>query len=181
METNAKRPPKVPAAAAGTPDGRQAKNASLLLIRRNKVLYLFILPAFLYFLIFAYVPMYGVQIAFKDFVASKGFSGSPWAEPLFKHFITFFSSINFWNILGNTLKLSLYYIARQLPAAVVLALMINEGLKHPFQKKRCRISPICPTLFPPVVLRGHESICSFPTTGWPTRSARCLAPSPSCF
>ena len=48
-----------------------------LLIRRNKALYLFILPAFLYFLIFSYVPIYGVQIAFKDFVATKGFTGSP--------------------------------------------------------------------------------------------------------
>lgn len=47
-------------------------------MKRNKVLYLFILPAFLYFLIFAYVPMYGVQIAFKDFVANKGFLGSEW-------------------------------------------------------------------------------------------------------
>ena len=70
--------------------------------------------------------MYGVQIAFKDFVASKGFSGSPWATPLLKHFYTFFSSVNFWGILGNTLKLSLYYIAASFPAAVILALMINE-------------------------------------------------------
>lgn len=49
------------------------KNVNWILMKRNKVLYLFILPAFLYFLIFAYVPMYGVQIAFKDFVANKGF------------------------------------------------------------------------------------------------------------
>ena len=45
------------------------KNVNWILMKRNKVLYLFILPAFLYFLIFSYVPMYGVQIAFKDFVA----------------------------------------------------------------------------------------------------------------
>ena len=52
------------------------KNVNWILMKRNKVLYLFILPAFLYFLIFAYVPMYGVQIAFKDFFANKGFLGS---------------------------------------------------------------------------------------------------------
>lgn len=110
------------------------KNRSWMLIRRNKVLYLFILPAFLYFFIFSYVPMYGVQIAFKDFVANKGFTGSPWAEPFFKHFLTFFSSVNFWNILRNTISLSLYYIATSFPAAVILALMINEVKNTKFKK-----------------------------------------------
>lgn len=110
------------------------KNRSWMLIRRNKVLYLFILPAFLYFFIFSYVPMYGAQIAFKDFVANKGFTGSPWADPVFKHFLTFFSSVNFWNILRNTLQLSLYYIATSFPAAVILALMINEVKNTKFKK-----------------------------------------------
>lgn len=58
------------------------KNDQWLMMRRNKALYLFILPAFLYFFIFSYIPMYGVQIAFKDFIASRGFGGSPWAHPL---------------------------------------------------------------------------------------------------
>ena len=129
------------------------KNASLLLIKRNKVLYLFILPAFLYFLIFSYVPMYGVQIAFKDFVASKGFSGSPWATPLLKHFYTFFSSVNFWGILGNTLKLSLYYIAASFPAAVILALMINE-VKNVHFKKAVQNITYLPYFVSTVVLVG---------------------------
>ena len=110
------------------------KRKNLLLIRKNKVLYLFILPAFLYFLIFAYVPMYGVQIAFKDFIATKGFLDSPWATPIFKHFITFFSSVNFWEILRNTLGLSLYYLLASFPAPIILALMINEVKNTKFKK-----------------------------------------------
>ena len=110
------------------------KRKNFLLIKKNKVLYLFILPAFLYFLIFAYVPMYGVQIAFKDFIATKGFMGSEWADPLFKHFQTFFSSVNFWNILRNTLGLSLYYLAVSFPAPIILALMINEVKNTKFKK-----------------------------------------------
>lgn len=110
------------------------KSYILLMVKRNWALYLFILPAFLYFLIFAYVPMYGVQIAFKDFIASKGFLGSEWADPIFKHFITFFSSVNFASILKNTLGISLYYIAVSFPAGVILALMINEVKSTRFKK-----------------------------------------------
>lgn len=125
----------------------------LTLIRRNKVLYLFILPAFLYFLIFIYVPIYGVQIAFKDFVASKGFSGSSWAVPFYKHFKTFFSSVYFWDILRNTLGLSLYYIAASFPAAIILALMINEVKNVRFKKAVQNITYI-PYFISTVVLVG---------------------------
>ncbi|MEG2671893.1 MAG: ABC transporter permease subunit [Ruthenibacterium sp.] len=104
------------------------------MVRRNWVLYLFILPAFLYFLIFAYVPMYGVQIAFKDFIASKGFAGSPWADPIFKHFITFFSSVNFLQILKNTLGISIYYLLVSFPMPILLALLINEVKNTRFKK-----------------------------------------------
>lgn len=105
-----------------------------VLVKRNWVLYLFILPAFLYFLIFAYVPMYGIQIAFKDFVATKGFTGSPWAAPIWKHFHTFFSSVNFGNIFRNTIGLSLYYIVVSFTFPILLALMVNEVKNSRFKK-----------------------------------------------
>ncbi|AZS18083.1 sugar ABC transporter permease [Paenibacillus lutimineralis] len=104
------------------------------MVKRNKALYLFILPAFLYFFIFAYIPMYGVQIAFKDFIATKGFGGSPWADPLFKHFITFFSSVRFGEIFWNTIRISLYYLLISFPAPIILALMINEVRGTRFKK-----------------------------------------------
>ncbi|NWL86156.1 sugar ABC transporter permease [Paenibacillus sp. 79R4] len=104
------------------------------MVKRNKALYLFILPAFLYFFIFAYIPMYGVQIAFKDFIATKGFGGSPWADPLLKHFITFFSSVRFGEIFWNTIRISLYYLLISFPAPIILALMINEVRGTRFKK-----------------------------------------------
>ncbi|MCM3041557.1 ABC transporter permease subunit [Paenibacillus motobuensis] len=110
------------------------RNYKWLMVRRNKALYLFILPAFLYFFIFAYIPMYGVQIAFKDFIATKGFGGSPWADPLFKHFITFFSSVRFGEIFWNTIRISLYYLLISFPAPIILALMINEVRGTRFKK-----------------------------------------------
>ena len=147
----------------------------LTLIRRNKVLYLFILPAFLYFLIFIYVPIYGVQIAFKDFVASKGFSGSSWAVPFYKHFKTFFSSVYFWDILRNTLGLSLYYIAASFPAAIILALMINEVKNVRFKKTVQNITYI-PYFISTVVLVGMINLF-FARSGLvfsaPSRSSFC--------
>ena len=67
-------------------------------------------------------------------MATKGFLGSEWADPLFKHFQTFFSSVNFWNILRNTLGLSLYYLAVSFPAPISLALLINEVKNTKFKK-----------------------------------------------
>ena len=116
-------------------EGRRRRWAKLWLrIRRNWVLYLFILPAFLYFLIFAYVPMYGIQIAFKDFVATKGFVDSPWADPIWKHFKTFFSSVYFMDVCKNTIGLSLYYILASFPVPIILALMVNEVKNTKFKK-----------------------------------------------
>jgi putative aldouronate transport system permease protein len=121
--------------ATAAKQSRQKKlRNKLLLIKKNRVLYLFILPAFLYFLIFAYVPMYGIQIAFKDFIASKGFVGSQWADPVWKHFQTFFSSVNFRNTFFNTIGLSLYYIIASFPVPIILALMVNEVKNTKFKK-----------------------------------------------
>ncbi len=113
---------------------RRKRTGTWLKIRRNWVLYLFILPAFLYFLIFSYVPMYGIQIAFKDFIATKGFVESPWADPLWKHFKTFFSSVYFSDVFKNTVGLSFYYIAASFPIPVILALMVNEVKNTRFKK-----------------------------------------------
>src|SRR5699024_6152193 len=73
---------------------------------RNWQLYIFLLPAVTYFIILHYIPMYGVQIAFKDFFANLGIVGSPWAG--FEHFERFFGSYYFWRLLKNTIILNLY-------------------------------------------------------------------------
>jgi len=97
--------------------------------------------------------MYGVQIAFKDFIATKGFGGSPWADPIFKHFRTFFSSVNFSQIFMNTITLSLYYMAVSFVTPILLALMINE-VGNKFFKKTVQNITYMPYFISTVVLVG---------------------------
>ncbi|MCI8622754.1 MAG: sugar ABC transporter permease [Provencibacterium sp.] len=104
-----------------TPASR--RRHKLRMITRNGMLYLFLLPALLYILLFQYVPLYGIQIAFKDFVAIEGIWNSPWVG--FKHFSAFFSSYRFWDLIRNTLTLSLYRIAIGFPMPILLALLLN--------------------------------------------------------
>ena len=96
----------------------------LMKLNRSKELYLFLLPAVVYFLVFNYFPMYGVQIAFKDFSPVLGITGSPWIG--FQHFDRFFHSYYFTRLLRNTLYLSLYSLIVSFPIPVILALAFNE-------------------------------------------------------
>ncbi len=90
---------------------------------KYRSLYLLIIPGIVSVFIFHYLPIYGVQIAFKDYRASLGIEGSPWVG--FEHFIRFFEYRDFWNIIRNTLSISLYSIA-VFPVGVIFALMLNE-------------------------------------------------------
>lgn len=95
-------------------------------------MYLLILPVAVYYIIFHYIPMYGVQIALKDFIASKGITGSPWVG--FEHFERFFNSYYFWRLIGNTLGIGLYELAVGFPIPILLALMINEVRSSLFRR-----------------------------------------------
>ncbi len=94
-------------------------------------LYVLIMPALIYLILFNYVPMYGVQIAFKDFRASRGIIGSSWVG--FKHFERFISYPNFWNIIKNTVSISVYMLTL-FPLSLVLALILNELNNQKFKK-----------------------------------------------
>ena len=95
-------------------------------ISRNWGLYLLLLPALVLLILFAYKPMYGVVIAFKNYKNSLGILGSPWADPLFKNFQRFFNSYQCGATIRNTLRLSLYSLAVGFPIPIILALMINQ-------------------------------------------------------
>ena len=101
-----------------------ARQKKRKLIKANWVLYLFLVPAFVYFGIFAYAPMYGVQIAFKNFIPSKGIWGSEW-EGL-TYFTMFFRSPKFWDYVRNTVYLSLYSLIAGFPVPIILALILND-------------------------------------------------------
>ena len=90
-------------------------------------LYLLLIPVVLNFVLFHYVPMAGIQIAFKDFTLIEGIWDSAWIG--FEHFIRFFNAYNFWTILSNTLILSVLSLAFSFPLSICLALMINE-IRH---------------------------------------------------
>ncbi|WP_191271282.1 ABC transporter permease [Neobacillus kokaensis] len=90
----------------------------------NYELYLFLLPTLLYFTIFHYLPMYGMQIAFKNYLPIKGILESPWVG--FEHFERFFASYQFLTVLKNTLLINLYQLLLAFPIPIILALLLNQ-------------------------------------------------------
>ncbi|PAD77333.1 ABC transporter permease [Paenibacillus campinasensis] len=131
-------------------------------ITRNWELYLFIAPAFFYFLIFHYGPMYGIQIAFKNFIPTMGITGSPWVG--FEHFVRFFDSYYFWDLLWNTLSISLYELAVGFPLPIILALAFNE-VKDSFFKRTVQTVTYAPHFISVVVMSGMIITFLSPSSG----------------
>lgn len=101
-------------------------------LREQMILQSMIWPAVVVLLIFAYVPMYGVIIAFKDFDITAGIFASPWVG--FKHFSAFMTDPNLWNVMRNTLVLNVLGTLICFPAPILLAVLINEMRAGPFKK-----------------------------------------------
>ena len=93
------------------------------ILKKNWVCYLFILPMLIYVIIFNYIPMYGIQLAFKDYRVADGIWGSAWVG--LKHFKTFIESYQFKDLLWNTLSLSLYSLIAGFPMPIIFALLLN--------------------------------------------------------
>lgn len=123
--------------------------------RRNWSLYLFVLPALLLMAAFQYAPMYGVQIAFRNFSVKKGFFGSAWVG--MAHFRRFFNSPNALEIIGNTLKISLLGTLINFPLPIVLALMLNQ-LRSQRLKKTVQMITYMPYFISTVVLVGMMKV-----------------------
>ena len=100
--------------------------------RRFYQLYFLMVPALIYIIIFNYIPMYGAQIAFKNFSGSLGIWQSPWIG--LKHFQRFLVYPNFWQLIWNTLRINLYSVIAGFPFPILLALMINEVRSRTFKK-----------------------------------------------
>lgn len=117
---------------------------------KYRQIYMLLLPALLYVIIFDYVPMYGIQIAFKNYKGVLGIWKSPWVG--FKHFIDFFEGYYFWRLLRNTLALSLYSLLVGFPIPIIVALILNETL--PKFKKTAQTILYAPHFISTVVLCG---------------------------
>ena len=94
------------------------------LVVRYKWLYLFLLPLIVHQIVFKYSCMYGVLLAFKDFKYNEGILGSPWVG--LKYFEQFVNQYNFWQLIGNTLRMTLSSLVFGFPTPIILALLINE-------------------------------------------------------
>ncbi|MFD1956655.1 ABC transporter permease [Paenibacillus thailandensis] len=99
---------------------------------RDKWLYVMLLPGVIYFIVFKYVPMYGLAMAFQDFKPHLGIMHSPWVG--FKHFERLFSEAGFWILFRNTALLAVYNLVFFFPAPIILALMMNEVRREKFKR-----------------------------------------------
>ncbi|RAP77216.1 ABC transporter permease [Paenibacillus montanisoli] len=131
-------------------------------VKRNYDLYLFILPVLVYFAIFHYIPMYGVQLAFRDYNPIDGILGSKWVG--LEYFERFFNSAYFWTIIKNTVVISLYSLLIGFPAPLILALLLNQ---LPSQKYKRFIQTVtyAPHFISVVVIVGILMVFLSPSTG----------------
>ncbi len=126
-------------------------------IRRDAGLYIILAVPVAWYLIFKYVPMYGLQIAFKKFNPTLGIIGSPWAGTTY--FKQFFNSYYFADILWNTVSLSVFTMLIGFPAPILLALLINE-IKNTRFKKAVQNITYMPNFLSVVVIVSMLSLFS---------------------
>jgi multiple sugar transport system permease protein/putative aldouronate transport system permease protein len=120
-------------------------------IGRDWQLYVLLIPPVAYLLVFRYWPMFGAQIAFRNFNAAAGVTGSPWVG--LDNFDRFVNSYQFWPILKNTITLNLYQLLAGFPLPIILALSLNYVRLHWF-KKSVQLVSYAPHFISTVVMAG---------------------------
>ena len=133
------------------------------LMKRNWVLYLLLLPALIYIGTFNYAPMYGIQIAFRNFNFADGITGSPWAG--WKWFKFFFNSAKCWPLIRNTLIISFYSVLAGFPVPILLALMLHNIPSTKFKRTAQTITYL-PHFISLVVVVGMISCFTSINSGW---------------
>ena len=147
-------------ATPGVP--RQARRTSLARAMRSWQLYAFLLPPLLYFAIFHYGPLYGAQIAFRDYLGALGIWGSPWVG--LQNFQRFFNSAYFVNLLSNTVFLSVLMLVFSFPIPVIFALMLNQ-LGNQRYKRIVQTASYAPHFISTVVFVGMLFLFTSPSVG----------------
>lgn len=120
------------AASKGAAVHKKPFKETMKLVKRYKVLYLIMIPGVLYFILFRYLPMFGLVIAFKDYDIFKGIWASDWVG--LQNFKDIFHSPDFWNVMKNTLKISFAKILIGFPIPILLAILLNEIRNIKFKK-----------------------------------------------
>lgn len=103
-----------------------------LRIRRNRNLYYFVIPGLIFFLLFRYVPIYFVQIAFRSYRVTRAVGDAPWVG--FRYFRQLFSIPGFGNVLWNTIVISFYKLVFTWPAPILIAILLNEMRAQRFKR-----------------------------------------------
>jgi putative aldouronate transport system permease protein len=135
---------------------------ALTRLRRDWQLWVFVIPGLVLTFIFSYVPLYGIQIAFRRFSARAGIWGSRWVG--LDHFQRFFDSPNFLLTFGNTLLLSLYSLIASFPLPILLALMVNSFHSKKYGKLIQNVT-YAPHFISVVVLCGMITLFLSPSAG----------------
>lgn len=146
--------------------------------QKDKYLLLLFMPVFLYYIIFHYVPMYGVIIAFKDYLPGQGFIESEWVG--LKWFKQFFESFYFKRLIKNTFLLSFYELLWGFPIPIIFALMLNEVQDGRFKKTAQTISYL-PHFISAVVVVGMLFNFLSPTSGIVNKYVKMLGRDPILF
>ncbi|GHV28776.1 sugar ABC transporter permease [Spirochaetia bacterium] len=133
-----------------------------LRILQSKELYMFCLPGIIITLIFHYWPIYGVQIAFRNYSFRRGIWGSEWVG--LDHFIRFFNSPYAWQLIVNTLVLSFYSLAAGFPIPIILALMLNS-FRYKKYGKMIQMITYAPNFISTVVMCGMLVLFLSPQIG----------------
>ena len=131
-------------------------------IKSNIPLYVLLFPSIILLIMFAYIPMLGLVIAFKDYSPANGILNSPWAG--FKYFTQFFNSVQFGTTMMNTLKISIYSILVGFPLPILLALLCNQLRAGKF-KKVFQVTTYLPHFISTMVMCGIIILFLSPNSG----------------
>jgi putative aldouronate transport system permease protein len=130
--------------------------------RREWQIYVLLAPTIIWFIVFLYKPMYGLQIAFKDYSIFRGVAGSPWVG--FEHFHTLFGSDQFLRAVKNTFMISALSLCFGFPMPIILALMFNE-ITHQVFKKTAQTIVYLPHFISTVIIAGIVITAFSPSAG----------------
>ena len=131
-------------------------------LKHNWLLWVMFLPVVVYYAIFNYAPMYGILLAFKDYKVKKGILGSPWVG--FDYFKRFFSGYYFWDLIKNTLGISIYSLVIGFPLAIIFAVLLHYLTMNKL-KKIVQMVSYAPYFISTVVICGMLTIFMDPRNG----------------
>ncbi|HIR57336.1 MAG TPA: sugar ABC transporter permease [Candidatus Gallacutalibacter pullicola] len=131
-------------------------------VKRDWQLYILLLPAMFFVFLFCYLPLYGIQIAFRDYKAVLGITGSEWVG--LKNFTDFFSAYYFQRLITNTFLLNLYNLLWSFPIPIIMAILLNQ-FTRPRVKKITQTVIYIPHFISTVVMAGMLYLFLSPTNG----------------